>query len=150
AAELLTRAQGLFELLAFMNIHAGADVSGQRFPSPIGAIGPIGIEMRRAVIENPAILAVMSPQPGFHHEFSAVIEGFDVSLKTTLGITRVNAFGPSVLNLLFDVPSRVIEPAFVKEGADLVRVRHPYHDGSGIHCQPEPGFTFAQPSPGLF
>src|SRR5262249_50526802 len=105
AAELLTRAQRLLIHLAFMNIHAGADVPGERLIGAIIARGRFGIEMRRSVIEDPAVLAVMPPQPVFHGEFPAVIESFDVSLKTTLGIIRMDAFGPPVLDLLLDVPS---------------------------------------------
>src|SRR5262249_52780225 len=134
-----------FALLAIMNVQTVAYVPDEHL---LGPVSPVKIEQRRAVIEDPAKLAVMPPQPVFHSEFAMAVEGLVVNLETRPDVLRVDVFGPSVLRALREEgrrPARVIKPALVEEVAHLVRVRDPDHRRGGRDHQPEPGFAFTQP-----
>src|SRR5262245_19817362 len=133
-----------FALLELMNVQAVAHVPDEHL---LGPANPVRIEQRRAAIEDPAILAVMPPQPVFHSEFATVVEGLVVNLETRPNVLRVYVFSPSVLRALYQEgrrPARVTEPALVEEVADPVRVRDPNHRWGGRDHQPETGLAFSQ------
>src|SRR5262245_55206736 len=130
-----------------MNVQTIAYVPDEHLLGPVSPAGPVRIEQRRAAIEDPAILAVMAPQPVFHSEFAMIVEGLVVNLETMPDVIRVDVFSPSVLRALYQEgrrPARVTEPALVEEVADLVCVRDPNHRRGGRDHQPESGFAFSQ------
>src|SRR5262249_11322231 len=135
-------------LFAVLSPQRVAYVPDDPLLGPASPAGPVGIEQRRAAVEDPAILAVMPPQPVFHVEFAMIVESLVVNLETTPDVLRVDVFSPSVLRTLYQEgrrPARVTEPALVEKVADPVGVRNPDHSRGGRDHHPETGFAFTQP-----
>src|SRR5262245_53351322 len=130
-----------------MNVQTVAYVPDEHLLRPASPAGPVRIEQRRAAIEDPAILAVMPPQPVFHSEFATVVEGLVVNLETRPNVLRVYVFSPSVLRALYQEcrrPASFTEPDLVEEVAYPFLVRDPNHRWGVRDHQPETGLAFSQ------
>src|ERR1041384_7855512 len=118
-----------FRLLYRSNIDAGADIALKA--AVLGLAG-------RAIVEDPAVLAVSPAQPVFHAERCAPVEMRGVDFKAAVEVLRVDAFGPAVSQFLLDSPAGEGQPRFVEVGAQLVRARRPDHYRRGVHQMAKP------------
>src|SRR5262245_14433275 len=117
-----------FSLLALGDVYARADVAEK------AAAGRVS---RDAMIQYPAVLAVMTPQTVLHLKRLPRIAGRVKGFQATVVILRVNTFRPAVAQLLFHSASGEFEPRFVEESAEFVRPGHPDHDRSRVRQNTE-------------
>src|SRR5262249_15104122 len=113
------RAQSRLDLPALGDVYARADVAEK-----VAA----GRESRDAMIQQPAVLAVMAPQTVLHLKWFSRFEGRDIDFQAALVILWVNTFRPAVAQFLFHRASSEVEPVFVEESAEFVHSGHPDHD----------------------
>src|SRR5262249_43390978 len=86
----------------------------------------------RAGVPDPAVFAVVPPQPVLHLELDPGLERISVDTETGLEIVRVDALGPAVAQLLRQASSGEVEPALVEEGAASVDAGHPDENGRTV------------------
>ena len=126
---------------AFLCALALSDVRGR---ADIAEEGTVGSEAGGALIEQPAILAVVPPQAIFECKGAALVEAMGVSLEASLAIARVNVAGPAVTQLFLEDFPRQIEPGLTHIGAELVGVRSPNQHRRGVRHRTEALFAFPQ------
>src|SRR5262245_14542713 len=90
-----------FSALALCDVHARADVAEK-----VAA----GRESRDAMIQYPAVLAVMAPQTILHLKWFPRHEGRDIGFHASVVILPMNAFHPAVAQFLFHPASSEVEP----------------------------------------
>src|SRR4029453_17140631 len=95
-----------------------------------------------ALIRNPTILAIVSPEAVSHNEWLPRIECLRVNLEALIQIVRVYAFSPPVSKLLLHGAAGKLQPGLVEEGAELVDAGHPDEDGRSIRHDPETRLAF--------
>lgn len=74
--------------LAVRNVHARADVSGK---------GPVVIESRNTIVEDPTVLSVVPSQPVLHLERLPAVERLHIRSHAGLYFIRVHCFYPAVV-----------------------------------------------------
>ena len=79
--------QGFFGELALRDVEPRADVAGKR---------AIRVEPRDALVEDPAVHGVTTPEPVFQLERHAPIEGRRIDLHGSAGVFRVDGVRPVV------------------------------------------------------
>ncbi len=121
-------------LPAVGDVEARADVPGK---------GAVRCEPGNTVVQDPAVFAVVPPEPVFHHERRPGVERSQVGLQTPLPIIRVNALRPAAAHLLFDGPPREVQPLLVEVITALVCVRAPDQYWRGISQFSKPLLTLA-------
>src|SRR5262249_21502854 len=109
-------AEAVLCALALGDVRGRADVAEE---------SAVGSEAGGALIEQPAILAVVPPHAIFECKGAALVETMRVSRKARVAIARVNVVGPAVTQLFFEDSPRQIEPGLTHIGAELVGVRRP-------------------------
>jgi len=125
---------------AFLYALALGDVRGR---ADVAEESAVGSEAGGALIEQPAILAVVPPHAIFECKGAALVETMRVSLETRVAIARVNVVGRAVTQLLLRRFSPVqIEPGLTHIGAELVGVRSP--NQRGVRHRTEALFAFPQ------
>ncbi len=125
----LAHQQGLKPLLGLdhvRDVDAGAEVAAE---------GTIGTMEGTPVVEQPAVLTVMAPQPVGHRELFPGIEGSDVNRDTSVIVVRMNTLGPAEAEFLLHCAAGKSQPGFVEEIAHLVEPGAPDHDGRVIRQQ---------------
>src|SRR5436189_4062792 len=122
-------------LLSIRDVNARADITKKR---------TVDIKTRCTTIEHPAILAVLSAQAILHCERLSFVESSLVNRQAVREVLRVNAFGPAVTQFLIQSAASEFQPALIKEIAELVRTRHPDHDGRGIRHRAKAHLAFKQ------
>src|SRR2546426_3233049 len=85
--------------------------------------GPVGLEARHATAEQPAILAVDAAKPVLRPQRGTRRHGRPVRLDESRAVSRANALGPAVSQLLRERPPRAVEPRLGEERATAVRTR---------------------------
>src|SRR5438034_3063867 len=83
----LAFAQSLLLVYQFSDVHTCTDIAGEL---------SLRVIARDAVVRNPAILAIISPQPILHKKRLACVERLTVNLETFLQIIGVHAFSPAI------------------------------------------------------
>src|SRR5262249_5738172 len=111
-------------VLDAVNVDAGADIADEG--AIVGAAGSAGVV-------DPAILAVMPPQPILHAKRRAGVEMTDVDPQATVEIVGMHAVGPAVAELLRHGAPGEGEPRPIEPGAELVGAGDPDHDRSSVH-----------------
>src|SRR5271157_3197618 len=124
--------QFFLDPLSVGDIEARADVPGEN---------AIWGEPGNPVLENPAILAVLPPQPVIHCKGRASVQCRYVGLPASLQVIGVDALGPALAHLLLDGPSSEVEPLLVEVIALLICVRAPDQDRGGIGQSSKPLLT---------
>ena len=128
AGPLLGLPQAFLRLLPFRDVQARADVPGEdRGRSMEGD----------AVVQQPAVFAVVASQPVLHRERLAGVEGAGVGREAAVEIVAVHVLGPAVAELLLQRATHEIQPRLVEPGAELVGAADPDHDRSGVRHVPE-------------
>src|SRR6266516_5010745 len=89
---LLAIPQSLLLVYQFSDVHARTDVASEVL---------LRVIARHTAIRNPAILAVVTPQPVLHDERLPGIEGLRVNLEAARQIVRMHAFDPAISHFLF-------------------------------------------------
>src|SRR4029077_7329854 len=92
---------------AFLYALALGDVRGR---ADVAEESAVGSEAWGALIEQPAILAVVPPHAIFECIGAALVATMLVNLEGRVGIAGVNFVGPAVTQLLFEGSPRQIEP----------------------------------------
>src|SRR5689334_19392201 len=87
----------------------------------------------------------MSLKPILDIEFFLVVEAFEVSIKTSFAVFRMNSRCPSVSKFLFQGAPGKFKPFFIKEKTLGICSRHPYQHRSGIGNGAKPLLTFFDP-----
>src|SRR5262249_43305868 len=126
ARDLLQRqllALARFNLLALGDVYARADAAEKV---------AVGRESRDAMIQYPAVLAVITPQTILHLKRLPRIAGRVIGFQAAVVIFLVNPFRPAVAQFHFHSASCEFEPRFVEESAEFVRPGHPDHDRSSV------------------
>src|SRR5215813_11173753 len=85
-------------------------------------------ESRDAMIQYPAVLAVIAPQTILHLKWFPRLEARDIYFQAAIVILRMNTLCPPVTQFLFYHASGEVEPRFVEECAESVRPGDPDHD----------------------
>src|ERR1700720_307648 len=98
--------------------------------------------MWRATVHDPAIFTVISSQAILHRERLPGIKRTLVDFKAVLQVIRMNTFGPTIAQFLLRCSASKVEPAFVEEGAKLVRARHPDHHWSCVGYRAKTSLAF--------
>src|SRR6185295_2559619 len=93
------------------HVYAGADVASEE---------PAGFKTWRALIIDPAVLAVGATQAILHAEFATLDERGQVGVHAALKVLRVHALRPTVPHLLLHAPARELQPAIVDELAQPI------------------------------
>src|SRR5271157_1335547 len=93
------------------------------------------------VLQNPAIFAVVPPQPVLHCKGGASVQCRDIGLPASLQVIGVDALGPARAHLLLDGPSSEVEPLLVEIIAELICVGAPDQDRGGISQSVKPLLT---------
>src|SRR4051812_889467 len=106
----------VLRLFTIRHIDTTADVAQEL---SVGAIS------RDAVIENPAIHAVVAPTPVLHSEVLTRFEGGKILPDTMLPILGVNAVRPAISQFLFQRATGKIQPWFVNKSAQRVCACNP-------------------------
>src|SRR2546423_6572235 len=106
-------AQGLLVFYKLSDVHTRTDVAGEV---------PLRVIARHSLVRKPTILAVISPQSVLRQKRFARIERLRVRLETHLQIVRVHTFSPAVPHFLVQTAAGKLQPRFVKESTELVRV----------------------------
>ena len=129
-------------LFALPNLHlsppAVRDVEARADVSKASAIWG---EPWNPVVQDPAVFAVVPPQPVLHRKRRACVECRDIGLQASLQVIGVDALGPAVAHLLLDGPSSEVEPLLVEVIAELICVRAPDQDRGGIGQGAKPLLT---------
>ena len=125
---LLGRSKLFFRLLAIRDVEAGADVAGQR---------AVGVVKSPALVQDPAISAVMPPQSELHLEIGLAFEREPVVEERGFVVLGVDSFRPALTHRLVHGPSGEVEPDAIEVGAFRIRTRHPHHDGCLVGDGPE-------------
>jgi hypothetical protein len=133
---LLAGAQGRLRLLGLVDVDARADVPGE-VPGPV--------EHGLAVVDEPAVDAVVAAEPVLHREWLAAVEAADVHVEATLEVVGVDPFRPPVAHLLLHRAPREREPGLVEPVAKLVGARHPDEDRRAVRHGPEPELPLHEP-----
>src|SRR5262249_51967467 len=128
-------AQLLLNLHALSDVYARADVAEK-----VAA----GRESRDAMIQYPAVLAVIAPQTILHLKWLPRLEGRGVDFQAAVVILRVNTFRPSIAQFFFHRASSEVEPWFVEESAEFVLTGSPDHNRRRVRQNTEPLFTIAE------
>jgi hypothetical protein len=98
----------------------------------------------RAIVADPSILTVVSPQTVLHSERQPSVKGFGVDFQAVLQVVWMDTIRPSVSDLLFDFASGKFEPASIEACAEFVDIRHPHHDRGGINQCVKALFAFSE------
>ena len=80
-------ASDLLELLALVDVDAAADVAGRR---------AVGAEARHAVVEHPAVVAVVATQAQVHRERRARLEAGGADAEAAVEVFGMDDAGPAV------------------------------------------------------
>src|SRR5271157_1298975 len=103
--------QLLLDPLSVGDVNTRADVPGEN---------AIWGEPWNPVVQDPAVFAVVPPQPVLHCKRSASLQCRDIGLQASLQVIGVDALGPALAQLLLDGPSSEVEPLLVKVIAPLI------------------------------
>src|SRR6185312_1589002 len=114
------------------NVEAHADVAGK---------GAIAIEAWRAVIEHPAIDAIVPAQPVFERERFFCLERFGERGLSSPEILRMDAGGPAVALLIVDRASGEFEPGAIEVDVTARRIRHPKRHRRLVRHDAKAGFA---------
>ena len=115
--------QFFLDPLSVGDVNTRADVPGEN---------AIWGEPWNPVVQDPAVLAVVPPQPVLHCKRSASLQCRDIGLQASLQVVGVDALGPTVAHHLLDGPSSEVEPSLVEVIAPLICISAPDQDWGGI------------------
>src|SRR5262249_26361029 len=132
---LLRFSQRLLFSHQFSDVHARSNIAGEI---------SVRVISRNAVIGDPAVFAVVTPQPVLHGKRFARVERFRVSLHTLLQVIRMHVLSPAVSDLLLHGAASEIQPWLIEESAKLVDAGHPDKNGRSICNDSETCLGFAQ------
>src|SRR4029077_4125573 len=121
--------------LPFRNIYARTDVASE---------SAIRVKSWYTIVENPAILSIVSPHPVLQFKRLSSVECFGVSLQTAVRIVRVNSFHPTVTKFRLKCAACEVQPRLVDVAAFAVRPGRPDHHRCGICNQTESPLALAQ------
>src|SRR5690606_3566716 len=93
--------QNLFGHPLLGDVDAGADVAFER---------AVGIDVRNAVVEQPAVLAVVATQAKLHRQRRALRKGRVARLDASLAVVRMNRLGPAEAELVVERAPGEVEP----------------------------------------
>src|SRR4029077_18438611 len=119
---------GFFGELSFGDVDARPDVARE---------GAIRVEPRYALVQNPAVLPIMSPEPILHLKRLSSVECFRVGLQAGVNIVRMKASGPTIAELFFQRAAGEVQPGLVDVAAFSVGPGCPDHYRCGVRDQPE-------------
>src|ERR1700751_2469421 len=90
--------------LPFRDVYARTDVASE---------STIRVKSWYAIIENPAILSIFSPQPVLHFKRLSSLECFGVGFETTVRIVWINSLGPAIAKFCLKWSPCEVQPGFV-------------------------------------
>lgn len=129
------RGSGIFDVLAFGDVGERADVAQKT---------SIAGEVRRGVIDAPAVLSVMATHAVFGQKFTALLQRLFERIPHARGIVRMHHIPPALIHgLVFGLPGEVV-PARIPVHAVALRVGHPDHCRHGLAQGAEARLAFAQ------
>ena len=99
------------QLLFLGDIDAGTDIAKKLV---------VGIIAGNSAIGNPAVLSVVAAHPIVHREGPAGIKGLGINFESMGQIVGMNAFSPTISDLLLQSSSAEVEPRLIDEGAEFV------------------------------
>ena len=134
-ARLREEPRPLLRAAAVVDVDRGADVAGEL------AAGAVA---RHALVEDPAVRAVVPPQPVLEAERPPLVEACAVEPPHALDVVRMDALHPALPELLLDRAARELEPAAVEVGAAVLLVAHPDKGGDRVREHAEPLLALAQ------
>jgi hypothetical protein len=132
--------EGAFRLVLFGDVDARADIADEN---------PVFIVPGHAVVEDPAIGAVVPPQTVDHPEGLPGFAARDEHVQATLRILGMHAGDPAVGDFLGEGAAGEIEPRAVDIGEFPRRIGHPDQHGRRVGHRAEAGFALAQGGFGL-
>ena len=117
----------LLELLALMDVDAAADVADR---------GAVGADPRHAVVEHPAVLAVVAAHPQVHREWRARFEAGGADAEAAVEVFRVDHARPAVAEKVVQAAAGVGAPRRAEPIVAAVQAGAPDQDR---RCGDEPG-----------